>query len=744
MTNYPLANLTGGIKLSGRVIDIATGTGWFYIDFPNGFKENENAMAGFGSTTFTTFSTASVDYIRMAIVDDNHFVINWEITGYKYRQIFNTDGTNSTPVITIEASTGASHSDDLDVACGNSTLCASTWYNYNTDNTRIQFFDNTGANVSPAYTVQHVVNSLQTTITFLNSSDVLVCFHATPNENCSQYRHAGNGLNPTYIGSAIAMTGVGTAGQPVYCKVDAFNSTAYALGCGIYPTTTINATTLYTNGTVIMPSTLVESGTNQYPPTWVSTNNWQNFTIFWHNALTGTDEYAMYYSNGTQILAPTTIQSSAGTATGDVMSGSFNSTDQLLGWWQGASPYNFTFGDYGSAGTATQGPFKVDNSSTGRTLAVATRQQAVGLRFCSANDTVNQYLIYAYANSTTLAGWLSYYSNGTLWNGVCPSGGQPPVCTDNSFSVVWNGPLNNTWNQSQTITHSYTPTWGCSAVMANCSLWTNKTGTFTLAGSNATPLTNNSINTISFNYAVDSPNIWSYINCTNSSGTSNFTSNNTIKIDTTAPTTPTITLASSGETWINLNIGSCTDAGSGVLKKLLYRNGTNIANLTSETTYNDTSLSGCATAYSYLLGCLDNVGWYGSNSTQLNTNTNHSTAPTTPSGLANTTISNTCIDLDWNDCTATGCSIDTYRVFRNSSLAGANTTSFFHECGLTNCTSYGYTIDVNDTGGLHSANSSTFVYTTNGCYVAPPADTSAPNVTLVSLYFLLKGFGVLA
>jgi hypothetical protein len=81
---------------------------------------------------------------------------------------------------------------------------------------------------------------------------------------------------------------------------------------------------------------------------------------------------------------------------------------------------------------------------------------------------------------------------------------------------------------------------------------------------------------------------------------------------------------------------------------------------------------------------------------------------------------------------------------RLNCLKSSCTTSFFHECGLTNCTSYGYTIDVNDTGGLHSANSSTFVYTTNGCYVAPPADTSAPNVTLVSLYFLLKGFGVLA
>ena len=422
MTNYPLKNLTAGIKLSGRVIDLSTGRGWFYMDFPNGFKENEKAITGFGSTTFTTFSTDSVNYIRSAIVDDNHFVIGWGITGYKYRQAFNTNGTNSTPVITIESLTGTSHSYDIDIACGSSTLCAQVWYNYNYDNTRLQFFDpTTGANVSPAYTVQHVINSLQTTVTFINSTDVINCFHASPAENCTQFHHTGLGLNPTYVGSVIAMTGVGAAGTNVWCKVDAFNSSAYVVGCGSYTGTQVNATALYINGTVLMANTQVEGSLNQYAPAWVSTNNWQNFTIFYHDSTNSLHRYAMYYSNGTQILAPTTVQSSAGTSTGEVMSGSFNSTDQLLGWWAGAAPYDDTFGDYGSAGTAIQGPFKVDNSSTGGTIGVVTRQQAVGLRFCSANDSVNQYLIFFYKNSSSLTGWISYYSNGTPWNGVCPA-----------------------------------------------------------------------------------------------------------------------------------------------------------------------------------------------------------------------------------------------------------------------------------------------------------------------------------
>ncbi|NYZ79230.1 DUF2341 domain-containing protein, partial [Candidatus Micrarchaeota archaeon] len=144
--------------------------------------------------------------------------------------------------------------------------------------------------------------------------------------------------------------------------------------------------------------------------------------------------------------------------------------------------------------------------------------------------------------------------------------------------------------------------------------------------SNSTPLVNNTLNSIAYNYAIDSPQIWAYINCTNSSGTSNFTDNYTIEIDATPPTTPTLANQSNGATWINLGMGSCIDSGSGVAKKLLYRNTTNIVNLTTEDSYNDTGLS--EFTYAYELSCLDNVGNYGSNSTTLLANTSKITPPT--------------------------------------------------------------------------------------------------------------------
>jgi hypothetical protein len=243
---------------------------------------------------------------------------------------------------------------------------------------------------------------------------------------------------------------------------------------------------------------------------------------------------------------------------------------------------------------------------------------------------------------------------------------------------------------------------------------------------------NNSINEILFGYGSDTNLAFSYINCTNTTGTSNYTGNYTIKIDTTPPTAPTVTFVSSGEDWINVTLGTCTDAGSGVNITLLYRNGTNIVNYSGGGgwKHNDTGLASCTT-YSYITGCMDNMMLYGDNSTELNVTTNHTTSPDTPTNIANTTISDTCVDLSWDGCNTTMyCLVDTYRIFRDDAPAGTNTTPFFHECGLTNCTTYKYNIDVNDTGGARSANSSDFLYLTTGC--AAPPDTSAPNVTLIS------------
>ncbi len=73
---------------------------------------------------------------------------------------------------------------------------------------------------------------------------------------------------------------------------------------------------------------------------------------------------------------------------------------------------------------------------------------------------------------------------------------------DNSsetIGVSLNYPDNNTWNTSQTINHGYTPIIN-NGEFTNCSLFTNKTGSWEYAAANATPITNDSVNYISFDF----------------------------------------------------------------------------------------------------------------------------------------------------------------------------------------------------------------------------------------------------
>ncbi|NYZ79109.1 fibronectin type III domain-containing protein [Candidatus Micrarchaeota archaeon] len=138
-----------------------------------------------------------------------------------------------------------------------------------------------------------------------------------------------------------------------------------------------------------------------------------------------------------------------------------------------------------------------------------------------------------------------------------------------SFNVTWKYPSNNVWNTTQAITHYYTPLWS-SATMSNCSLWSNVSGTFVLKNYTNT-VTNNTVNSIYYNYGAD---VWmgAYINCTNSTGTSNTSGNYIIKIDTVAPTTGATAVKNdsvsytfgqwTNSTYVNVTL-SCSDATSG-------------------------------------------------------------------------------------------------------------------------------------------------------------------------------------
>jgi hypothetical protein len=164
-------------------------------------------------------------------------------------------------------------------------------------------------------------------------------------------------------------------------------------------------------------------------------------------------------------------------------------------------------------------------------------------------------------------------STGYTWNGAaCVSAAASAVIT-----ITLNYPNDNVWNTTtRTITHYYTPViTGTSANYLNCTLYTNYTGTWGSIVGNATPIPNNTVNSIQYAYAADNANVKWNIYCWNASGSpSNYSSTNkTIKIDITSPTTTATAVKNdsvtytfgtwTNSTYVNVTL-SCSDgSGSG-------------------------------------------------------------------------------------------------------------------------------------------------------------------------------------
>ncbi len=97
-------------------------------------------------------------------------------------------------------------------------------------------------------------------------------------------------------------------------------------------------------------------------------------------------------------------------------------------------------------------------------------------------------------------------------------------------------------------------------------------------------------------------------------------------------------------------------------------------------------------------------------------------APTVPTGLASSNITQTSFTLAWTASTDnTG--VTGYEVFRNGSSIGTPTTTSFSVTGLAASTAYSMTVRARDAAGNWSAQSSPLSVTT-----AAPADNQAPTV----------------
>ncbi len=302
-----------------------------------------------------------------------------------------------------------------------------------------------------------------------------------------------------------------------------------------------------------------------------------------------------------------------------------------------------------------------------------------------------RYRVRAYDGAGNNSGY-SNTANVTALDTVAPSAptglaGSAPSST--SVSLSWNASTDNVAVTGYRVYRNGTQV-GTLTVSAPHSGTVNYTDTNSLQGSTT------------YTYTVRA-----YDAASNLSGQSNQATVTTP--DTIAPSVPTgLSGTASSGTQVNLTWNASTDSGgSGMADYLVYRNGNQVATRTV-TNYSDTSLSP-ATQYTYTVRARDHAGNRSAHSSTLSVTTLDTIAPSVPTNVATTVLSDTQVKITWTKSTDTGTGVDKYRVYRGGTQIGevtATNSPSFTDSNVSPFNTYSYTVRAYDGAGNSSALSS--------------------------------------
>ncbi len=201
----------------------------------------------------------------------------------------------------------------------------------------------------------------------------------------------------------------------------------------------------------------------------------------------------------------------------------------------------------------------------------------------------------------------------------------------------------------------------------------------------------------------------------------------TFIVDNTAPTAPSVLVASNiTDTTVDLSWTASTDA-VGVTDYLVYNNGTLlVATGSTATTYQVTGLAP-STAYNLTVRAVDAATNESGDSNAQAFSTlaaPDTTPPSVPTGLASSAITQTTFTLSWAASTDTEGTVSNYQVFQDGASIGfSGGALFLGVTGLAADTSYDFTVLAIDDSANPSAQSAPLNVTTTA---AP--DTTPPSV----------------
>jgi chitodextrinase len=200
--------------------------------------------------------------------------------------------------------------------------------------------------------------------------------------------------------------------------------------------------------------------------------------------------------------------------------------------------------------------------------------------------------------------------------------------------------------------------------------------------------------------------------------------------DTTAPSVPTnLTATTYSNSQINLSWATSTD-DVGVTGYKIFRNGVYITS-TANNYYSNTGLTS-STTYNYNVSAFDAASNNSALSANASANTSQTdiTAPSVPTNLTASPISNAQINLNWTASTD-NVGVAGYKVYRNGSYVASIVNTVYYDTGLIGSTTYIYNVLAFDAASNNSALSASTSATTG--QTNPNAPTVPTNLTATAI-----------
>jgi hypothetical protein len=424
-----IENDSKSISLYGKdyaiILDFSDIKGFNYTIEKNIIKINIQGITNINIDPTITFTKERVESVSVTPLSKNTMVVAWcdEVSNDVTFLVYYTNGTNLTAPIDVDTSVDSCDYTGVSVSAFNSTSFVIGYHSSDDSFSFARYSSEGTLEVSPVVVDSDAsgdqgITAYAVSVSTFNSTAFVIGWHDSGGESPRGIRFG------TYWSNGTAISSNNLVEDYVYyshaVSVSAFNSTSFVIGWHNWNEGNIHMREYTSNGKAMTGIIDVDTnaGDGAYAVS-VSALNSTAFVIGWFDDTDDDATFSTYWSNGTIIAGPIDADTTQGTGKSVSVSAQ-NSSQFVIGWFDQPNA-DASFSIYNSAGTNLVS--QTDSSTTALNYqTVASYSASTGIGFC------NQNFVHAYAVSTSVANFTSYYSNGSAWDGNCPDETPPSTC----------------------------------------------------------------------------------------------------------------------------------------------------------------------------------------------------------------------------------------------------------------------------------------------------------------------------